>query len=218
MALSLRKSGASLGAVLAFALGNPTLNIAVLVWLVFALGWQWAALRLVFGALLVVAVVALADQIRLPTSAPGIVEAPIDSTVAERPWPIRWVQSLLRFTVQLVPLMVVLVLLMGGAQVWLFPAVDPSWGSSWFTVVGLAVAGTLFAIPTGAEIPIIATMMGFGLGAGPAGALLLTLAPTNLASLAMMAHVLPIRIVGLTAGVTAAVGIAAGIVAATLAL
>jgi uncharacterized protein len=34
-------------------LGNPTLNPAVLVFLLFTLGWQWAHLRLVLGAVLV---------------------------------------------------------------------------------------------------------------------------------------------------------------------
>ena len=201
---------------MAFALGNPTLNIAVLVWLVFALGWQWAALRLVLGVALVLGAAALVTRLRLPASADVSVELPITPAEAPRHWAVRWVQSLARFTVQLVPLMIVLVLLMGAARVWLFPAVGAEWGNSWIAVVGLAVAGTLFPIPTGAEIPIIQTMMGFGLGSAPAGALLLTLAPTNLASLGMMTHAFSFRTVGLIAGLTAAVGIVAGIVAGAL--
>src|SRR5689334_11112655 len=53
VAVGLRRGGASLSAATAFFLGNPTLNPAVLVFLLFTLGWQWALLRLVLGALLV---------------------------------------------------------------------------------------------------------------------------------------------------------------------
>src|SRR5436305_1033746 len=53
VAIGLRRSGSSLGAAVAFFLGNPTLNPAVLVFLLFTLGWQWALLRLVLGVVLV---------------------------------------------------------------------------------------------------------------------------------------------------------------------
>ena len=219
MALSLRRGGASLGAAVAFALGNPTLNIAVLVWLVFALGWQWAALRLGFGIILVLGAAALATRVRAPALALGDAEeVPLAREGAPSHWALRWVRSLVRFSVQLVPLMVVLVLLMGGARAWLFPAVGADWGNSWIAVVGLAFAGALFPIPTGGEIPILQSMMGYGLGPAPAAALLMTLAPTNLASMGMMTHAFSLRVVGVIAGVTVAVGIAAAIVAGSLAL
>lgn len=204
---------------MAFAVGNPTLNIAVLVWLVFALGWQWAALRLVFGIALVLGAAALATRLQGPTSVlPDLVEPAVVSSPDQTGWAMRWVRSLLRFTVQLVPLMIVLVLLMGGARAWLFPAIGADWGNSWIAVLGFAVAGMLFPIPTGAEIPIIQSMMGFGLGPAPAAALLLTLAPTNLASLAMMTHAFSWRVVAAIAGVTVVVGIGAAIVAGALGL
>ena len=44
----------------------------------------------------------------------------------------------------------------------LFPAIGAEWATSPLAIVALAVAGTLFPIPTGAEIPIVQTMMGFG--------------------------------------------------------
>ena len=53
MVTGLYKSGASIGSAVAFFLGNPTLNPAVLVFMVFTIGWPWAALRLVLGLVLV---------------------------------------------------------------------------------------------------------------------------------------------------------------------
>ncbi len=53
MVTGLRKSGASTASATAFFLGNPALNPAVLVFLLLALGWQWAALRAVLGIVLV---------------------------------------------------------------------------------------------------------------------------------------------------------------------
>jgi hypothetical protein len=77
-------------------------------------------------------------------------------------------------------------------------------------MIALAIAGTLFVIPTAGEIPIIQTMLGFGMGAGPAGVLLLTLAPVSLPSLVMVGRAFPVRLlVGL--GVwTAILGLVAG--------
>nr|WP_273887335.1 hypothetical protein [Rubrobacter naiadicus] len=63
---------------------------------------------------------------------------------------------------------------------------DRRFGNSILIVVGLAIAGTLFVIPTAGEIPIIQTMLSYGIGVSPAGALLMTLAPVRLPSIAMV--------------------------------
>lgn len=68
---------------------------------------------------------------------------------------------------------------------------------------------TLFVIPTAGEIPIIQTMLAFGMGAGPAGVLLLTLAPISLPSVVMV-RAFPWRLLVVLAGLTAIVGIVAG--------
>ena len=57
-------------------------------------------------------------------------------------------------------------------------------------------------------------MMGFGLGAGPAGALLLTLAPVNLASMGMMLHAFPKRVIAIAGASTFVAGLVAGLIAA----
>jgi uncharacterized membrane protein YraQ (UPF0718 family) len=210
--LALRKSGASAGSAIAFTVGNPTLNLAVIAWIGLALGWQWALLRVVVGAGLVAAAVALTNR-----TAPVQVLAHYgsDSTpvAAEGNWALRWLKSLVRYSIVLVPLMLVLVVLLGAARAYLFPAVGADWGNNPLAIIALAVAGTLFPIPTGAEIPIVQTMMGFGLGAGPAAALLVTLAPVSAASLAMLRHGFPTRVILLLAGITATAGIGAALLA-----
>jgi uncharacterized protein len=76
----------------------------------------------------------------------------------------------------------------------------------------------LFAIPTAGEIPIIQTMRGFGMGAGPAGALLLTLAPVSLPSLIMVGRVFPKRVLAVIGASVLVAGIAAGFIAVALGL
>ena len=79
-----------------------------------------------------------------------------------KPWVIRWLRSLVRLVVQLVPEYVVIVGLLGFARALLFPAAGPDVGNNLLIMVGLAVAGTLFVIPTAGEIPIIQTSSAMG--------------------------------------------------------
>src|SRR5947209_13766412 len=81
VAIGLRRTGASLGAATAFFLGNPTLNPAVLVFLLFTLGWQWALLRLVLGAVLVFGGALLATRVA------GSLNAPLPAQAAPQPEP-----------------------------------------------------------------------------------------------------------------------------------
>ena len=115
MVTGLRASGASTGSAVAFFLGNPALNPAVLVFLVLTLGWGWAALRLVLALVLVLGTAALAARV-----APGRLVAPAGqsqvqaeaepSTGQDRHRAVAWLRSLVRLTVSLVPEYVILVL------------------------------------------------------------------------------------------------------------
>jgi uncharacterized membrane protein YraQ (UPF0718 family) len=80
-------------------------------------------------------------------------------------------------------------------------------------VLGLAAAGTLFVVPTAGEVPVIQTLMNFGLGAGGAGALLMTLAPVSLPSLVMVGRALPARTLAFVAACVAVLGVLCGLVA-----
>ncbi|MDQ4114703.1 MAG: permease [Actinomycetota bacterium] len=54
VAVSLRRNGAPLAASLAYWVGNPLLNPAVIVFLALTLPWEYAAVRVAIGALVVV--------------------------------------------------------------------------------------------------------------------------------------------------------------------
>lgn len=217
VAIGLRRGGASLGCAVAFFLGNPTLNPAVLVFLLFTLGPAWALLRLVLGIVLVFGSAYLATRL-------GGLAGPVSSITDPRPaaaqgsWGVRWLRSLGRLLIQLLPEYVLVVGLLGFARALLFPAAGPDLGNNLLVMLGLAIAGTLFVIPTAGEIPIIQTMLGYGIGAGPAGVLLLTLAPVSLPSLLMTAKVFPRPVLLLLAGATAVVGLIAGALAISLGL
>jgi len=60
----------------------------------------------------------------------------------------------------------------GMIRAWFFPAMTPAIGHSFWLVPVLATAGTLFVIPTAAEVPIIQILQQFGLGGAGAAALL----------------------------------------------
>ena len=89
----------------------------------------------------------------------------------------RWLAGFFRLAASLVPEYLVLILLLGAVRAWFFP--QPLQGhvviNGFWSMLMLASAGTLFAIPTASEIPIIQTMMATGLGVAPAAALLVTL-------------------------------------------
>lgn len=218
VALGLRRAGVAVGSAVAFFLGNPTLNPAVLVFLLFTLGWRWAALRLVLGVALVFGAAALANRLTHGAEVDAAAVVPPAPPATRGNLAARWLAALGRLALWLIPEYIVIVLALGAARAFLFPAITPQLGDSVLLLVGLAVAGTLFVIPTAGEIPIIQTLMAFGLGAGPAGALLLTLAPVSLPSLAMVWRAFPRRVLLLLAGLTALAGLAAGLLAMALGL
>jgi len=150
----LYKRGASIGSAVAFFLGNPTLNPAVLVFMVFTIGWPWAALRLVLGLVLVAGGALLATRLTEGTPA-----SRQEVTLAFEPeppvghWGVRWLRALLGLTIRLLPEYILIMGILGAARVFLFPAMGPELGNNLLVIVGLAIAGMLFAIPTGGEIP-----------------------------------------------------------------
>jgi uncharacterized membrane protein YraQ (UPF0718 family) len=215
----LYKRGASIGSAVAFFLGNPTLNPAVLVFIVFTIGWPWAALRLVLGLVLVAGGAFLAT--RLTEGTPASHQELTLAVEPEAPvghWGVRWLRALLGLAIRLLPEYILIIGLLGAARVFLFPTMGPELGNNLLVIVGLAAAGMLFAIPTAGEIPLIQAMLGFGVGAGPAGALLMTLAPLSLPSLVMLARTFPTRVLLALAGLTIALGIVGGLLATALGL
>ncbi|WP_028224708.1 permease [Paraburkholderia ferrariae] len=215
----LRERNASAGGAIAFWLGNSVLNPATLVFMGFVLGWQWSALRLVLGVLMVFGLGWLANRFVTREEARAA-----DDRLAQLAQQqasggnmfVRWLQLFVRMAVRLIPEYIVLVLLLGAARAWLFPHIGPEVTSSLGWIVAFAVAGMLFVIPTAGEVPIIQAMLSLGMGVGPAGALLMTLPPVSVPSLAMLAGSFRTRILALVAAVVVLFGIVSGLAVVAL--
>src|SRR3712207_7708021 len=120
VAVGLRRSGVSTAAVVAYWLGNPLLNPAVLVFLLLVAPWEWTVTRLVVGVLVVVGGAALVARItdrRAPASAvPAEEPAPAPGA---RSLVVRYGRTLARLSVTLVPEYLLVVMLIGGLRGWL---------------------------------------------------------------------------------------------------
>ena len=129
---------------------------------------------------------------------------------------VRWLSLFARMALRLIPEYIVLILLLGAARAWLFPHVGPEIGNQFGWILALAVAGMLFVIPTAGEVPIIQAMLSLGMGVGPAGALLMTLPPISVPSLAMLARSFRPRLLTVVAVSVVLFGLLAGGLAVAL--
>jgi uncharacterized membrane protein YraQ (UPF0718 family) len=218
VAAGMRKQNVSVGAALAFWIANPVLNPATLVFMGFVLGWGFTALRLVAGVILVVGVSLIAQRISRAEPLPEQAVQAVSEATADDPqsvW-VRWGKALWQLFWSTIPIYVVAVLLLGAARVWLFPHVDGAMGNSLLWLIPLAVVGTLFVIPTAAEIPIVQTLLTLGLGTAPAVALLMTLPSVSLPSLLMLRKSFDAKVLVIVALLTMLVGIVSGLVGAAL--
>ena len=217
----MRRQQVSVGAALAFWIANPVLNPATLVFMGFVLGWHFAALRLVAGVLLVVGVSLIAQRVAQTETLP---QAALDAVAAAEYEPmddgrhflVRWGSKLWQLFWTTAPVYIVVVLALGAARVWLFPQVDASMGNSLLWIVALAVVGTLFVIPTAAEIPVVQSMLSLGMGVGPAVALLMTLPSISLPSLLMLRKSFTPRVLTTATLLTMLIGVVSGLVAVVL--
>lgn len=209
--VTLARSRASVGAAMAYWLGNPVLNPATIVFMGFVLGWRWAALRVVIGVILVLGVSSLAQHLfgehDIPLAARQAVDAASAAPVDGRNRVVRYITTFGRLCVGLVPEYLVIVMGLGAARAFLFPAVTPAIGHALWLVLLLAVTGTLFVIPTAGEIPIVQTFLSFGLGAGGAGALMITLPAISLPSMIMVGRAVPAKVLALVAGMVVVAGL-----------
>lgn len=215
VAVGLRRRGTGLAASLAYWVGNPVLNPAVLVFLFLVAPWQLGVVRIVVGLLLVIGGTALVARWTGPTAeralpaelAPGAEDDP----VRLRDLPLRYVRSLVRFAAILVPEYFLVVLLIGWLSGWLsgFSALAAHLGV--LAVAVCAVVGTLLVIPTGGEIPVVLALAAAGVGAGTAGALLITLPALSIPSMVMVGRALSWRVTAAMAGAVAVAGVLAGV-------
>lgn len=194
VALNVRRRGVPVSSALAYWLGNPVLNPAALAFMAFVLPWQFVAVRVGTGVVLVFGVTLLVGRLAKETRVAEPEEDVAETGTAAGAVG-RFTKALARLAVRLLPEYAVVVMLLGGFRGWLFPEAGAlaSWGVA--AAVLLAVAGTLFVIPTAAEIPIIGALMAAGVGMGPLGALVLTLPALSLPSMLMVRNAFPGRVI-----------------------
>jgi uncharacterized protein len=213
--VGLRERQASPGAAISFWLGNSVLNPATLVFMGFVLGWNWTALRLALGMLMVFGLGYLVNRMVTPKEVEAA-DRRLAELVAGTPASglfVRWFGILWRMAARLIPEYIILVLLLGAARAWLFPHAGPEIGNAIGWIIALAIAGTLFVIPTAGEIPIVQAMLSLGVGAGPAGALLMTLPPISVPSLAIISRSFRPQVLLIVTLSVVAFGIAGGLLA-----
>ncbi|BDG59578.1 permease [Caldinitratiruptor microaerophilus] len=215
---SLRRRNASAGASFAFWMGNPVLNPATLAVLFLVLGWKFGLIRLIFGVVMVFGVSygldrLFPDENRPPQAAPALVEVNLG-----RPehWSLRWLRASGRLAGWIVPEYLGMVLVTGLLGGYFFPAGIGTWTGTIPALLLIALAGTLFVIPTMAEIPIVQGLMAIGLPPAPAAALLLTLPAVSLPSLIMLGRSFRRRTLVAVTLAVALVGLAGGLAAAVL--
>ncbi|MET3107253.1 uncharacterized membrane protein YraQ (UPF0718 family) [Oxalobacteraceae bacterium GrIS 2.11] len=210
----MRARSASPGASIAFWLGNTVLNPATLVFMGFVLGWNWTALRLVLGLLLVFGLGYWINR-NEPDQATEFTQAQVTQINPGNAFQ-RWMKILGQMSLRLIPEYIILVLLLGAARAILFPHIGPEISNQLGWILLFAVAGTLFVIPTAGEVPIIQAMLALGIGVGPAGALLMTLPPVSLPSLAMLMRSFKPRVLITVIATVLVTGILAGLLAVWL--
>lgn len=211
--VGLRRQEASTTAALTYWLANPLLNPATIVFTGFVLSWRWALLRLVAG-IVVVAVISMVSRRwrdKIPTSRPTVPIPPAAGSPPLRRLLLDWVKNCGRLALWVVPEWAVIALALGAARTWLFPLGAHPEAFGILTLVGLAVAGTLFVIPTAGEVPIASALLTAGGAPGLAGALLITLPAISLPSMVMTRLAFSTRVLLWTAMMVALAGIACGL-------
>lgn len=213
VAVGLRKSSASVGSSLAYWLGNPVLNPATIIFMGFVLSWKFALLRVIAGLILVFGIAYFANYLTNDQDL-NLHEEVIPSmslTPIKENFFVRWMKALWPLILDTIPAYIATVFILGAVRAWLFPVISPEWANSLLVIIFLAVTGTLFIIPTAAEIPIVQTLMAFGLGVGPAVALMMTLPAISLPSLLIVKRTFSTRILFFVTGSVILTGIISGL-------
>jgi uncharacterized protein len=185
VAVTLRRNGVTRSAAIAYWLGNPLLNPAVLVFLFFVAPWQWSLTRAVVGVATVVGVAVAVGLVTGGRTAEVVLpEASGDESSSAA---VRFGRSLLCLGLVLLPEYAIMVLVVGACRGWLVTLTQPS-HQGLLIVLLAAIVGTLLVIPTAGEIPILQSLALLGASTGTLGALLITLPAISVPGVAMVAR------------------------------
>ncbi|MBW7453157.1 permease [Paenibacillus sepulcri] len=211
IASGMRKQQVSVGASLAFWMGNPLLNPATLIFMTFVLSWKFTILRLVFGIVITFGISYLANRFAKPDNKTDeLISNHLPSVEADnRPLWSRWITSFGRMLIQVIPAYLISVFILGILQSFMFP----EWLNAGFAaIIFFAIAGTFFVIPTAAEIPIIQSFLSFGISSGASAALLITLPAISLPSLLLVSRAFPQKVLVFVTSSVIVLGIICGCV------
>lgn len=195
----LRRSGVPTGAALAYWVGNPLLNPAVLVFLLLVLPWQFTLTRVVVGVLIAIGASAVIGKLfpaRTTTIEPDENQQPAELSGLLG----RYTRSLARISRVMVPEHLATVFVMGLLSPWLAGLYGVEGRIGAVAILLAAVVGTLLVIPTAGEIPIITAVLAAGIGSGTAGALLVALPALSIPSMVMVGKALGWRSTAAMAG------------------
>lgn len=209
IAATLRRRGVPASTALAYWIGNPVLNVAVLVFLALVAPWQWVAVRIVVGVVLVFGATALVARLAEHDRSPPVAPEAVPQFELRRA-PAGFTRTLLRLAVTLLPEYLLVVFLLGLFRGWLFPLDASTAHLGVLAIVAAAVLGTLIVIPTAGEIPILQGLAAAGVGLGAVGALLITLPAISLVSMAMVVRAFSPRVTFAMAGSVTICGVLAG--------
>ncbi|WP_419894405.1 hypothetical protein ACN6K0_09550 (plasmid) [Ligilactobacillus salivarius] len=115
-----------------------------------------------------------------------------------------------------IPAYVVIVFILGCFQGLIFPAVANLSNNPILGVIGLAILGTLFVIPTAGEIPIIQTLLALGLAPAFVGTLIIALPALSIVSLSLIKPAFSWKNVSYMFGAVVVMSIISGILGAII--
>lgn len=214
IAVTLRRSGVPVAGTLAYWVGNPVLNPAVIAFLILVGPWQWVVVRIVVGVVLVFGVTAVVSRLAKDDREFRASEMPRDLmgaafTLSDAPK--RFIRALARMCLTLLPEYLLIVFVLGLFRGWLFPfgSATNHWGI--LAVLLSVVVGTILVIPTAGEIPILLGLSSIGAGPAVIGALLVTLPAVSLPSMAMVSRSVSARATALMAVGVGGAGVMSGV-------
>lgn len=187
----LHKSGASFGALLAFFVTAPSLNIVVILLAFQLLPLKLAVIRLLLG--LVAAIGVTSVVAKFYPAAPLAPPAPISDARGDKPpasliW--AWIGNSWDGAKAAIPLLIVGIFIISVLKTVVpFEVVVKNLGDGILPTVVASAIGTLLMVPTFTEVLWVGEFAKQGMGTSPAVALLITLPSVSLPSLWILGRV-----------------------------
>lgn len=186
----LRRAGAGLGAVLAFFVTAPALNVVVIVLAIELLPLRLALARIFLGLVAAIGITYVLTKL-FPESTGQIANpSGVDGEESVREMLHRWMIHTWEVAKTAVPMLLIGLVMIGILKTVLsFETIARNLGNGWVPTVLASTVGTLLMVPTFTEVLWVKEFSEQGIGMGPAVALLITLPAVSLPSLLVVGRV-----------------------------